>query len=575
MTKKNRLFIRQFWSIAGPYWWSEERWRARLLLAVIIAMNLGTIGISVLINKWNNAFYNDLAAFNEVGFFHDLLQFAGLASAYIVLAVYQLYLTQMLQIRWRRWLTDRYLNQWLDRHAYYRMQLLTQGTDNPDQRISQDINDFVDSSLNLSMGLLNAIVTLFSFVAILWGLSGTLHLPLGTLGVLVVPGYMVWAALIYALAGTLLTLRVGRPLISLNFNQQRYEADFRYSLVRLRENSESVALYGGEPHELAHFSHRFKSVVDNFWQIMKRQKKLTWLTSGYNQLAIIFPILVAAPRFFAHQMKLGGLMQTASAFGQVHGALSYLVNSYTDIAQWKAVVDRLITFSGTLSHVDALRAETAIERRTSDDNPGLEVQSLSVRLPDGTTLLRDVRLHLQPGTTLLLSGASGSGKSTLLRTLAGIWPFGDGTIHLPTAARVMFLPQKPYLPLGTLRQVLSYPRTDDMLAGDDHLQQVLEDCGLGKLRDRLDDKEDWAQTLSLGEQQRIALARVLLQAPDFIFLDEATASLDEPTEARLYQLLIDTLPRSVIVSVGHRSTLRNWHKTQVTLDAEEQLLEVA
>jgi vitamin B12/bleomycin/antimicrobial peptide transport system ATP-binding/permease protein len=562
-------FWRRFWGLTSPYWSSEEKWSAILVLLAIMAMNLGLVYVDVLLNKWIKDFYNVLQAVNKAAFFHELLIFAGLASAYIIQTVYMLYLNQMLQIRWRRWLTERYLSRWLTHQAYYRMQFLHDVSDNPDQRISEDINSFISLTMTLSITLLSSVVTLIAFVSILWGLSGTLSIPLGSMGTLSIPGYMVWAALGYSILGTWCTLRLGNPLVELNFNQQRFEADFRFSMVRLRENSESIALYSGETHEQSNFLSRFRAVVDNYWRIMKRQKKLNWLTSGYNQLAVIFPVLMAAPRFFAGKMHLGGLMQTSAAFGSVHGALSYLINSYTTIASWNAVLNRLTGFTGAVERVEALRDREEL-RRAHSPARHLQVKSLSVFLPDGKTLLSDVNLDLPPGASLLITGPSGSGKSTLLRALAGIWPFARGTVFMPENAKVMFLPQKPYLPLGSLRDALFYPYTPE--DAQQQLPEILDLCHLSHLSPVLDKSNNWAQALSLGEQQRIAFARILLQRPDYMFLDEATASLDEEMEGTLYSLIKSRLAHATVISVGHRSTLLAWHESKLNLEEKGKWL---
>jgi putative ATP-binding cassette transporter len=527
-----------------------------------MAMNLGMVYVQVLLNEWIKDFYNALQTENKAAFLLELGRFAKLAAAYIIQAVYMLYLNQMLQIRWRRWFTKKYLSRWLGHQAYYRMQFLEEASDNPDQRISEDINSFVELTMTLSIELLSSVATLISFVAILWGLSGTLSIPLGSLGTLNVPGYMVWAAIGYSAIGTWLTLRVGNPLVKLNFNQQRFEADFRFSMARLRENSECVALYAGEKEEQANFLSRFKSVVNNYWNIMKRRKKLNWRTSGYNQVAIIYPVLMAAPRFFAGKMHLGGLMQTVAAFSSVHGALSYLVNSYTTIATWTAVLNRLTGFTGAIERVEKLKQMEELKRFNSPDR-SLYVRSLSVFLPDKKVLLKDLNLRLEPGASLVIMGPSGSGKSTLIRALAGIWPFASGTVLLPETAKVVFVPQKPYLPLGTLRQALYYPYMPP--DAERQLPEILDLCHLTHLSAELDRSDNWAQALSLGEQQRIAFARILLQRPDFIFLDEATASLDEEMEERLYRLIRSRLGHATVISAGHRRTLLAWHESKLIL----------
>ncbi len=557
-----RGFLRQAWDLAWPYWNSEEKWAARGLLLAVVALNLITVGLNVRLNTWNNDFYDALQQYNWPEFWRQFAIFGIIAFALIVVAVYSLYLRQILHIRWRRWLTDRYLRHWLDDQSYYRMQLNRATTDNPDQRISEDLDRFATITLALSLGLLSSFVTLVSFVTILWTLSGALTIPLGSGLVIKIPGYMVFAALIYAIGGTLLTRWIGYPLIQLNFDQQRYEADFRFSMVRLRENAENVAFYGGEAREFDTFKSRFAWIVANWWGIIKRRKKLTWFTTGYSQLAIIFPFVVAAPRYFNKAIQLGGLMQISSAFNQVQEALSFIVSAYTEIAEYQSVVQRLAGFRGRLDEIAAeRRAPQPIEIEHSGS--GLEVDALDLNLPDGRLLRPNISLTANPEESLLITGASGAGKSTLLRAIAGLWPFGRGRVRVADG-RSLFLPQRPYLPLGTLADALVYPRA----AGEesrDSLVAALRAVGLSELVDSLDEEADWAQRLSIGEQQRVAFARVLLARPEIVFLDEATSALDEAAEASLYRLLREAPWRPTIVSVGHHSTLRRFHDTVVDL----------
>jgi putative ATP-binding cassette transporter len=540
----------------GPYWFSEDRWAARGLLLAVVLLTLGMVYLTVLLNQWNNAFYSALQDKDLVAFRGQLLRVTWLIGIFIVLAVYQVYLNQMLEIRWRRWLTVRYLRAWLADGAYYRMQLVARETDNPDQRIAEDVHLLAAHTLGLFTGGLRAIVTLVTFVAILWGLSGTLTVPVGAFSI-TIPGSMVWVAVLYAIVGTWLTDWLGRPLVRLNFDRQRYEADFRFGLVRFRENTEGVALYRGEADEFRGFLERFEAVVGNWWGIMRRQKRMSYFTSGYGLGAWIVPSIVAAPRYFRGELGLGGLMQTTQAFHQVQDALSFFVQSYKEIAAWCAVVERLAGFERALDHVRRQSSDGGV-RRAEGRPTHLTVEGVDLYLPDGQPLMANINLSLLRGETVLLGGASGSGKSTLVRAIAGIWPFGRGEIHVPQDARVLFLPQRPYLPIGALRDVVSYP----MPAGgvdDKTLREALEAAGLTELAGRLDEAAHWALQLSPGEQQRMAFARALVQKPDWLFLDEATSALDEATEARLYQLVRERLPEAMVFSIGHRATLGPFH----------------
>jgi putative ATP-binding cassette transporter len=530
--------------------------------------------MNVVLSFWNREFFNtlqdkDWTAFVQLLFLYRTTPsgfmpgFCEVAAVYILVAVYFTYLSQWLQIRWRTWLTKRFLDEWLADRAYYRISLTTDraavGTDNPDQRIAEDIRDFVDNTLVLSISLLANIVTLVSFLGILWSLSGTV----AVFGINI-PGYMVWAALIYAIIGTWLTHLVGRPLASLRFRQQRVEADFRYSLVRVRENMEGIALYNGEAEEKGTLQHRFGNVIGNWWGIMQRTKLLNALTSGYDQIAVVFPFIVAAPRYFSGQIPLGGLTQTAGAFGQVQDALSWFVSRYGELAQWHAIVERLTTFHRA---VVAARAAAGSGMLVADSPDGsVQMRDFTLALPNGTKLLEDADLILEPGHSVVISGRSGSGKSTLFRGLAGIWPFGQGRMQIPTE-KCLFLPQRPYIPLGSLRHVISYPHAPETF-GREAIDSALIDAGLPQLVPQLDHDENWPQLLSGGEQQRIALARALLAKPDWLFLDEATASLDPEAEAELYRTLKERLPHTTLVSIAHRPAVAAFHERHLELRRE-------
>ncbi|HVC63248.1 MAG TPA: ABC transporter ATP-binding protein/permease [Acetobacteraceae bacterium] len=570
-----RQFLKDAWLLARPYFArSDERLSAWGLLAAILLLRFALVGMNVVLSFWNREFFNSLQDKNWRAFI-DLLVlyrrtpsglmpgFCEVAAVYIVVAVYFTWLSQWLQIRWRRWMTTRFLDEWLADRAYYRISLTTDraavGTDNPDQRIAEDIRDFIDSVLSLGISFLANIVNLVSFLGILWSLSGIV-----TLFGIAIPGYMVWVVLVYAVIGTWLTHLVGRPLAALRFRQQRVEADFRYALVRVRENMEGIALYRGEAEEKGNLGHRFHNVIGNWWAIMQRTKLLNALTSGYDQVAVIFPFIVGAPRYFAGQIPLGGLTQTASAFGNVQASLSWFVSRYPDLAQWYAITERLATFHRA---VVAARAAASRDFITSEAQDGaVRLDDVTLALPDGTTLLEHADLVLRPGHSVVVTGRSGSGKSTLFRAIAGIWPFGRGRVQLP--ANAFFLPQRPYIPLGTLRHVVTYPHPHDAYDRA-QIAQALTDAGLPQLVDRLDHDENWPVRLSGGEQQRVAIARALLARPDWIFLDEATASLDPQAESDVYRVLRERLPDATLVSIAHLASVAGFHEQRLVFRREE------
>jgi putative ATP-binding cassette transporter len=542
-----------------PYFRSEEGWAGRGLLCAILAIELAQVGVAVLLNSWNARFYDALQHKNASAFGYELMVFSALAGAFILLAVYQLYLSQDLQIRWRQWMTNRLLGSWLNDSTPYRMQLAADGVDNPDQRIAEDVKLFVAKTLSLGTGLLGAVVTLGSFVVILWSLSDAAPLTLSG-HALAIPGYLVWVAILYAMAGTYITHLIGHPLVDLDIEQQHREADFRAGLLRVRENAEQIALLKGEPAERRRLMARFAKIKENWTAIMSRQKRLTSFTAGYSQIQVIVPILAAGPAYFAGAIGLGGLMQTRSAFGRVEGALSFFVNAYPQLALWKSVIARLDGFERSIaSTVNRAGTLEVIER---DGIDSISATGVDLKKPDGSPLLSIEALEFYTGEATLLNGPSGTGKSTLLRALAGIWPHAQGQLEVPTSARILVLPQRPYLPEGSLRNAITFPRVLPDVE-DVRIAALLAEVGLSALADRLDEEAHWQQRLSLGEQQRVTIVRSILFEPDWLLLDEATASLDEPAERAAYRLLRERLPRTTIISVGHRSTLRTLHSRSI------------
>jgi vitamin B12/bleomycin/antimicrobial peptide transport system ATP-binding/permease protein len=548
----------KIWALTTPFFSSEEKWKARGLLAAIVMLNLGAVYMLVMINDWNRLFYDALEKRDQPVFWAQLLRFSWLAFAYIIIAVYKFYLTQLLELRWRAWMTRHYLQRWLTAQAFYRMELARFAggdvtPDNPDQRIQEDLNLFTTYSVSLSMGLLNAVVTLASFVGILWSLSGGFAFEAGG-GHYEIAGFMVWAALAYCVVGTVITHYIGRPQIRLNFQQQRYEADFRHHLVRVREYSEAIALDKGEKVERQHLDGRFLSVLTNYLRLIKAQKNLVWFTNFFGQAAVVFPFIIAAPRFFAGAIQLGELMQISSAFAQVQESLSWFVDNYSSLATWRATADRLTSFE------ESVRAQDEAQRPQVEQGAReLAAKDLSLSLPNGSLLLAGLSLQVAPGDSVLVKGPSGSGKSTLFRAFAGIWPFTRGKVEIP--ADTMCIPQNPYFPDGSLRDALAYPEPASRY-GDEALRQALEHALLPQLVPRLDQHDAWTQKLSGGERQRLALARVFLKQPTWVLADEATSALDTQAENTLYERLMAMVRRKggAVVSIGHRPALEAFHQ---------------
>jgi putative ATP-binding cassette transporter len=565
--------LRDAWRLAGPYfrsdqrvsvdfgrfgcWRVTEKWIGRSLLAAVVGLELAQVWLSVLLNAWNARFFNALQDKDVASFWRELALFALIAAAYVAFAAYQLYLTQGLHMRWRTWMTGRYLDRWLQHGVHYRMRLRGEPADNPDQRIADDIEMFVDRTLSLGIGLLSATMMLISFVVILWGLSALLSFSIGSHPV-VVPGLLVWIALAFALMGTVGAHRIGWRLVDLNFAKQRHEADFRYALVRLRENAEQVALAGGEKRERDLLGGRFSNVAANWYSTMSRQKRLTFFTAGYNQVAVVLPPIIVAPHYFAGLVSLGTLTQTGAAFGQVQTALSFIVNSYSRLAEWKSVVNRLIGFETQIALAGDLLHEGLREVQTGRLEAPLAVENVELELPNGMPLIAGARFTVRRGEAVLLAGPSGSGKSTLFRAVGAIWPYARGLVMRARGTRSLLLSQRPYFPLGSLGAALAYPASPRDI-DPDKLRRALVRVGLGRLADRREEVAPWNEVLSPGEQQRLAVCRALIHRPDVLLLDEATSALDETSEAELYRMLRVEMPAMAIVSIGHRSTLARLH----------------
>ncbi|MAK55165.1 MAG: ABC transporter ATP-binding protein [Pusillimonas sp.] len=596
---RRTVWGRQFWHLSGGYFSPRRSWKPILTIAFILFLTLAGVRLQVLFSNWYNTMYSALQDLNEAAFWLAMWLFAALATLHVLRSLLDYYIQQAFSIHWRTWLNNQLLNRWLDGQSYYRTQHLEKGVDNPDQRIQYDVTVFVQSSLTLSMGVVDALVSTVAFTLILWGLSG----PLGLFGV-EIPRAMVFLVFVYVLVATVLAIRIGRPLIMLNFLNERFNADYRYALVRLREYAESIAFYAGEKVEGTLLRGRFAQVISNAWAIVYRSLKFLGFNFSVTQAAVVFPFIIQAKRFFSEQITLGDLMQTAQAFGRLQDNLSFFRNAYDEFASYRATLDRLTGFNRAIDEAQQLP-----HPNLSNHTNQLTIRNLTVRTPNNQILIDTLNLSLAPGQALLIRGPSGAGKTTLLRAVAGLWPFCDGDVERPQE-HLLFLSQKPYLPLGSLRQALYYPQMvslkedvlidregqkDAALASsgsapqnldeqvdtpvtvtpmathqDPQARDVLEQVQLGHLIDRLDEVNDWSRILSLGEQQRLAFGRLLLAHPRVAFLDEATSAMDEGLEDAMYRLIRKRLPDTVLISVGHRSTLVRHHSKQLNLKGKGQ-----
>lgn len=551
-----KVTLKAFFLMLKSYWGCKDSIKSWILLVVIISLTGGSVYIATSINSWYKEFWDTIQNYDIDGFKHQLIIFVILASIHVVVSVYNAYLKSCLAINWRTWLTGKTMTRWLESDNYYKLQLADKNTDNPDQRIAEDLNMFVSSTIVLIIGTATDLAMMISFGVVLWQLSSAVDITVMGMSIHLPDGYMCYLALLYAILGTALTFYLGKPLVKLNFRQQRYEADFRFSLIRVRENSESIALYKGEEEENKYLRQSFSDLVANYIKLIVCTKRLGFLTLGYSQTAVIFPMLISAPLYFAKIITMGSIMQISSAFGRVQDSLSTLVSNFTSWASWKSVVDRLALFYLSMEEVEKLRC-IAIEKNATK----LEVRDLQIKSPRDKLLLDHVNLDLSSGESLLIRGASGCGKSTLIKALAGIWPYTQGQVRYLNEAKVLFLSQKPYLPQGSLRLAASYPSAP---IEDGRTEQFFKLVGLEHLIPHLDEVDTWSHILSLGEQQRVAIVRALLNQPDMLFLDEASSAMDEQSESLVYDLLNQYLPHCIMISVGHRSTLIAKHKLVLT-----------
>lgn len=562
MMEKIKGFLKKFVGIALPYWRTEASRYDWLRLAVIIILTVFNVYLNIQFNEWKNAFYTALQNYNYDQVIQEMIRFIKLAALAIIVAMYTFYLQQIIALRWRKWLSEVFIDDWLHDKKYYLSELKDEKTDNPDQRVSEDIKIFIEKALKFSIGILNAALTFGCFVAILWDLSGVITFTVAGREVRIY-GYIVWIAFAYAIIGTYITHKVGNKLSIFHYNQQRYEADFRFSMMRLKENSESIALYKGEKAEENILLNRLRFLLENFKLIIKKERSLTAIKSGYYQMASIFPVLVGVPLYMKNSINLGGLMQSASAFGRVQGSLSYFIMLYTDFAEWRSVIDRLNDFQKQLYLVE--KVNTEIENKyLISTKEHFQMESFGLLTPEGNVLLEKEDIEFSEGENIIIEGINGQGKSTLIRSLAGIWPFFRGNIKIPASKDMLFLSQKTYLPLGSLAEILMYPDVE-VSCDEAELIGLLNQFQLSYLTDKLNVKADWGNILSTGEQQKISIIRACIRKPKWLFLDEATSGIDGTAEEKIYEYLTDFLCETTIISVAHRKSIEKFHKKKIEI----------
>lgn len=571
--------LKDIWRLAFPYFRDRTPGEIRLwfvgpvkapeniiglgLLASVVVLEIGFSLLLKQLNAWNNGFYNTLQDKDWNGFVYYQKLFTVLAFSYIIVAVYKAYINQLLQIRWRKSMTDHFVARWLAPAQHYRMRMLSDPADNPDQRIADDVHQFVGNTMVLGIGFFGNLMRLVIFLLVLWDLS--FAFPMTSFGFSFnIPGYLIWIAILYAGAGTAITHWIGKPLVDLTFHQQRYEANFRFAMARIREHGEQIALLHGEGAERAGLGERYSSILANVYAVVRRQKRLGFFTNFFGQFSNIFPFLLLAPAYFFGKATLGVLMQTYSTFNSVQDGLTWFVDAYQTLATYRAVVQRLTGFEAVMHETEAVGAARPRIDTLTADGDAFAAEGLIVALPNHTPLSGAPRFSVAPGERVLLSGRSGSGKTTLMRAFSGIWPFGEGRIEIPAGTTVMVLPQRAYMPQGTLRQAVVYPSTVEAYP-DAEVRAALIAVGLGTLEPEIDEAANWPQRLSGGEQQRLGIARAILAKPEWLFLDEATAALDEAGETAIYKTLVDRLPEAAIVSIAHRSTLDAFHGRRVEM----------
>lgn len=557
MFEKSITFGKKLWVLLCPYWRSEERWLSGAMIIGVFFLCIGHIYMAVLFNDWQKYFFNAMQNRDIDAWLHQLVYYVLIKVPLVIIEVYKEYLCKSMQIRWRRWLSERYIENWIEGKAYWQLEQTTSKADNPDQRIAEDLRLFVDNTIELIFGMVEAVLQFCSFAIILWTVSGVLYIF-----DMEIYGYLLWAVIIYAAFGSRITHFIGQALRKYERKQQQYEADYRFSLVRMRENAKEIAVYSGEKQEKNQLSVYFCKITENWWKLIRQQKSINWFTKAYEEVAFVVPYLLLATRYFSGAIPLGVLIQSVAAFHKVRHALFWFIEAYKKIAIWGATVDRLIMFTEALAEAKINNSLVGFKSLKGPAEEGIVLENFSAWLPDNTMLVRDFSLHISPGNHTLIYGPSGAGKSTLFQAINGLWPYCSGTLILPKEESIMFLPQKPYMPITSLRQVLLYPGNSKEYS-DSTIREVMQECNLAHLVNKLDDKCHWGQQLSLGEQQCIAIVRAIFQQPQWLFLDEATSALDQVTEMKLYGALTKKLPHTTLICIAHKQNLVGFYQQKL------------
>jgi putative ATP-binding cassette transporter len=567
---KRAYLLKRFWTSARGYWGhggDKLAWFCSIALIALIGIN---VSFQYGINVWNRGLFDAIEQRNAEQVYSLAALFPPLVLGSVLLVTSQVYVRMLMQRRWRSWLTKSLIARWLTNGRYYQLNLIGGDHQNPEARISEDMRIATESPVDFTAGVISAFVSASTFIVVLWSIGGALTLPMFG-SYVTIPGFLVVAAVVYAIITSSSIAFIGRNFVKVSERKNQVEAEFRYTLTRVRENGESIALLGGEEEERNDLDRTFANVREQWRQLARQYMRTTLVSHSSMLIAPVVPVLLCAPKFLDGSMSLGQVMQAASAFTIVQGAFGWLVDNYPRLADWNACARRVASLMVSLDGLEqAEQSETVgrIKRGETQGETMLSLNEVSVSLGDGTAVVKETEVQIEPGERVLVAGESGSGKSTLVRAIAGLWPWGDGSVDFRPDMELFMLPQKPYIPSGTLRRAVAYPKSADSWTADE-IHSALDKVGLGHLGEKIEDDAPWDHTLSGGEKQRLAFARLLLNGPDIIVLDEATSALDDKTQDKIMQMMIDELPDATILSVAHRVELEAFHSRKITLEKRE------